>query len=459
MDTPPPLFFPLIVGLGDLYPYKESTRLTAIFMLPFGLIVVGFGISYMEAMALAKLDAVIGDDDEKQEGNQDEEDAALAAALPPQQSRWEAFRGTVAGKYLVLLLKFAVVVLIGASFFIAYDKEWEKQGDMDGSFTIVDAVFFSVVVSTTVGYGHRIAPITDGAKWFMIFYMFLATIVVGQILNDLAEIYLEDVAGAAINARLMDSTVWVHKADISKDGRGDEADYVIFKLQQMQAVDEDVLERLQRRFEELDIGESGELHLGVEAPTAEQVAELQAMRRRQEEAKKSGGGSAATVMTLPQLWERHRSEMSREHRRALNRAKLNSAVRKMSIVKAFIDIAAEHADAKDGEEADEGFGDMFEVSGEQWLRETGLFEDAVARRYGEFLAANGYQVQGDFLFFDFRTFDDGRLVELGMAPEHILDFHEAVRALKAEERKKHEKIDTESGEVVKPTKISECHDL
>jgi hypothetical protein len=42
----------------------------------------------------------------------------------------------------------------------------------------------------------------------------------------------------AITAVLIDSTTWVHKADIDGDGKITEADYVLFKLQQMQKVNQ-----------------------------------------------------------------------------------------------------------------------------------------------------------------------------------------------------------------------------
>jgi hypothetical protein len=53
---------------------------------------------------------------------------------------------------------------------------------------------------------------------------------------------------------LSDSTTWVHKADLDGDGKVTEADYVLFKLQQMQKVDRDMLDRLIDRFEDLDLG-------------------------------------------------------------------------------------------------------------------------------------------------------------------------------------------------------------
>ena len=210
--------------------------------------------------------------------------------------------------FLVLFLKFLVVVFVGTCFFIAYDAEWDKQRDAsklyedeNAPFSVIDAMFFSVVVSTTVGYGHRITPITDEAKVFMIFYMLVATTTVGMIIDGIADIYIEEIAGESVVKDIVKSTVWVHKSDIDQDGRVDEADYCLFKLQQMMKVDVDILGRLERRFDELDIGDVGRLKLGVEVPNADQVQRLQ----ETDEFKKGELG-------LPELWQERRSDLCRE---------------------------------------------------------------------------------------------------------------------------------------------------
>ena len=68
----------------------------------------------------------------------------------------------------------------------------------------------------------------------------------------------------------------------------------IFKLQQMQKVDEGVLDRLIDRFVELDAERTGTLVLGVEAPNKEQVAEMKLM-------------TEDTGMTLQEAWRKHLS--------------------------------------------------------------------------------------------------------------------------------------------------------
>lgn len=53
----------------------------------------------------------------------------------------------------------------------------------------------------------------------------------------------------------------MHKADLDGDGKVTEADYVLFKLQQMQKVDLQTLDILIDRFEELDVHHDVSTHV------------------------------------------------------------------------------------------------------------------------------------------------------------------------------------------------------
>lgn len=75
----------------------------------------------------------------------------------------------------------------------------------------------------------------------------------------------------------------------------------------MMKVDRDILERLERRYDELDIGEEGELDLGLEIPSAGQVKRLQEDQARLEREGKS-------KLPLSMLWQERRSELGREFR-------------------------------------------------------------------------------------------------------------------------------------------------
>jgi hypothetical protein len=110
----------------------------------------------------------------------------------------------------------------------------------------------------------------DDTKWFLTFYMLCSTVVVGGIIGDVSSLYLERKSDA-ITATLLQSVTWVHKADLFHTGRVTQADYVLFKLQQLQMLDDGTLRRLTNRFSELDVEKRRLLIIGQHVPSAEQV--------------------------------------------------------------------------------------------------------------------------------------------------------------------------------------------
>ena len=131
----------------------------------------------------------------------------------------------------------AQMILFGAIMLLANTDEQHLQKTMtnDGDLTLIDALYLSTVTACTIGYGHTITPLSGFIKGFFIVYMFVSTYVVGQIIGELSGLHIS-IKEDAITAVLIDSTTWVHKADIDGDGKITEADYVLFKLQQMQKV-------------------------------------------------------------------------------------------------------------------------------------------------------------------------------------------------------------------------------
>jgi hypothetical protein len=131
------------------------------------------------------------------------------------------------------------MVLFGAIAMLLNSREQrlqERRTD-DGGLTFIDALYLATVTACTIGYGHAITPQSDSAKGFFVFYMFASTYVVGKIIGELSGLHIT-IKEDAIAAVLIDSTTWVHKADLDGDGKVTEADYVLFKLQQMQKVKE-----------------------------------------------------------------------------------------------------------------------------------------------------------------------------------------------------------------------------
>ena len=78
---------------------------------------------------------------------------------------------------------------------------------------------------------------------------------------------------------------------------------MLFKLQQMQKVDVDMLDRLLDRFAELDEEGEGALDIGTDVPSAEQVKEMQRV-------------VDATGLTLPEYWRQMQPEILARARQA-----------------------------------------------------------------------------------------------------------------------------------------------
>ena len=209
------------VGLGDLSPSSQLHRATHIFMLPFGLVVVSFGISLASALARANAPSLGGGESDG-EDDDDEDDEDLSDGEGGEEP---AASSALAREARALARKYALVVCLGAAFFLLHPGERAAQKEALGQpLTPVDALYFSTVLATTVGYGHELVARTAAAKWFCCAFMLWACTAVGGIIGALSSSSLARHEGE-ITDELIESTTWVHRADLDGDGVVTEADY------------------------------------------------------------------------------------------------------------------------------------------------------------------------------------------------------------------------------------------
>lgn len=307
------------VGFGDLTPQSQLARLAQVLLLPLGLIVICFVIATVSAFTHSQETLLPSMTvDEVRMVAERSRTAALDANndgfitwseyIAYGQEKWLRFTLTLKYSVLVIFLKYVIVIFFGASFFLFDARERKlqsvesvKAGYAEEETTFVDCLFFATIVSTTVGYGHRIVPHSDQGKAFVTVYMIVAVVVVGSLLNDLSNlVYMRK--DEAVAAHMIDSSTWVHKADLHQRGEITEVDYILFKLQQMQKVDEPTLLRLTARFTSLDTRRKGLLKIGEHIPSAEQV---QAMEAKLGVDKSDPAAGAA----LNQEWKRMQNDM------------------------------------------------------------------------------------------------------------------------------------------------------
>jgi len=197
------------VGFGDFSPQSQDVRLAAIFFLPFGLIVISFGIANVQAFANSQRSKIA----KRTEGSTTRVTPKAQESVTPNQteppvpgklrSAWDRAKETLAVQIVFLLRDYAIVILFGVLFFYFNEREQrlqEQRRDVD--MTLVDALYLATVTATTVGYGHHVWPVSGGAKLFMIFYFFASTGVVGAAIGNISSLYIER-KRENINAKLM----------------------------------------------------------------------------------------------------------------------------------------------------------------------------------------------------------------------------------------------------------------
>jgi hypothetical protein len=286
------------VGFGDISPQRELSRITAIFLLPYGLIVVSLVISLFTAHDNAQF---VDTTTTKKHPLYLQQHSSFASQVSDRlihkplkllknvakfikhalKEIDEVKNRSVRASIFVNFLEYLFVLLVGSSFFLfSYGDQMFEHKQFGEKLTVIDSLYFTSVVSTTVGYGSDFHAVTDRAKWFMSFFFIFSTFVVAHIISDLSSLYL-DYQENRILEIVMKSTADVFKTDLDRNGEVDESEFVLFKLLQLQKVDTVTLERLIQKFDSLDVEKKGFLHIGVDVPHAIQSADL--TRRAREE--------------------------------------------------------------------------------------------------------------------------------------------------------------------------------
>jgi hypothetical protein len=127
--------------------------------------------------------------------------------------------------------------------------------------SVVDAIYFSSMTVTTVGYGD-ITPSDFWSRVFTLFYAVLGTLITAKALTTLNSVFMvyfrkrkEDLM---LNRGLHMGTfldMANGRATVSKD------QFIIYKLLLMDLVDIKVIQKAEKQFEKLDVNSDGELSM------------------------------------------------------------------------------------------------------------------------------------------------------------------------------------------------------
>jgi potassium channel subfamily K len=126
--------------------------------------------------------------------------------------------------------------------------------------TVIDAMYFSCVTITSVGYGD-ITPTTQLSKAITIIYAICGTVITAKSLSSF-HLYLLDLSRnnkyKALLGRNLDIKS-LQQMDTDGDQIVTRGEYILHKVVEMGLIDEEMLAAASRRFDELDIDKSGTL--------------------------------------------------------------------------------------------------------------------------------------------------------------------------------------------------------
>jgi len=226
------------VGFGDFHPSSDNSRVFTIFAILFGLTVVFTIISgAFTALLISAQDAILKSTAEAKKSD------TVAQMIHEMKNRHQKQR-------IISIFVMLTVIFLGAAFF-NQNEDW----------TFVQAVYFCVVTTTTVGYGD-LNMVKDTSRGFSVIYIFVSVVIVSFSIGSLASIHAESLAMKTKIQALTRPLNFQMLRDLDKDKNGvDKAEFLIEMLVQTGVADrENDIEPWLKRFDELDKDRTGKLN-------------------------------------------------------------------------------------------------------------------------------------------------------------------------------------------------------
>mmetsp|Transcript_447 Transcript_447/g.981 ORF Transcript_447/g.981 Transcript_447/m.981 type:complete len:344 (+) Transcript_447:84-1115(+) len=240
------------VGYGDIYPSTQASRLFTMFFVLFGISIVAVALVEVANYFIEKREALVkktqADVIKKAsaEGTQPGEGDAKDAKETP----YAKFKSFLAAHPIVdVVLNLSLYSLIAGGIFVGIE-----------GWNLVDSIYFTIITGTTVGYGD-ISPQTPVGRWFAVFFLPFAVIFVSTQLSSLANILLGKNEDGKLKALLGVDLSLEALLNMDTDGDGEITEFEFIKFMMVTAgmADEETLDSLHKRFEEMDADGSGAL--------------------------------------------------------------------------------------------------------------------------------------------------------------------------------------------------------
>lgn len=242
------------VGYGDLNPTKTGTKVFTLFYILGSVIMIGIAISLVGNFALNAQEDTVKEGyrrfkksyRQKRAAERQGEIANSTERDTPNRLQTEAQPDGDIFPWTAFVIPTVLYCVGSITFGFILDLD------------PLNSLYFTMTTVSTVGYGD-ITPNTNKAKIFTVLYMFLSTIAVAKLANDLAA-YFQKKKRIVFLEFLMNS----HKGedelqamDLDGDGRIDRIEWLTHALVVSESIDRRTIDKIMARFDSLDIDGDG----------------------------------------------------------------------------------------------------------------------------------------------------------------------------------------------------------
>lgn len=242
-------------GLGDYAPRHTASKIFMIFYVVVALLLIGSAFGLLARATIYRHEWLVRRMQQQQYHNPTIDDGAsddsssLTGRLDRCWSAWTGLNPLVQRSAIALLMLTAVVA--STAVFFTQVEQW----------TLLDSVYYAVVVSSTIGFGDVVADSSAG-KAFSIALMLVGSIAVITSLTSIADVFVQHAQRQLANEVLFAglTTDSLTAMDLNNTGSVSQQEFLEFMLVHMGLVAPADIAAINRRFHELDQNHDGSLN-------------------------------------------------------------------------------------------------------------------------------------------------------------------------------------------------------
>ncbi|PXF45484.1 Two pore potassium channel c [Gracilariopsis chorda] len=227
------------VGYGDITPTRGSSKLFVIYYVVVSIAIISAVLGHIVGMLIDRqeellINAMEGGDEDSDSDNEIQARKGLVDESDIRQ-------------LVVSISTLLVILAMGVVVFMRLEK-----------LSLLNALYVTVISASTVGFGD-LQPTRNVSKMIMTIWLCFSTICAAKVVADVAAMVAK-MKQKAVQRRLMSARMDIRTLvgmDKDRDNRVDKTEFLAQMLIRSGKVEEDEVQELLKRFDELDVDNSG----------------------------------------------------------------------------------------------------------------------------------------------------------------------------------------------------------